>query len=137
MDHEVGPDFEIMIPKQVGMRFELHANCQNGDELHFGTTDFTASTFPVSDETKFENAMADIGGLITGKSRIMVSYFNQGSFLDSRLENCVDGVWHSTRRYGAGCNFLSLFRLRPKPSGENTKVYWNGPAYEEADSDRR
>jgi hypothetical protein len=120
-------DFALTVPAQEKFSFELSINFQNADEIHLSAKDFVTSHFPVSKNEKFTKVLAILEGLICGTMRIRCFYFNQGSFIDSRLERLVGAKWEPQSHYGQGCNFLSKLGLRPKPAAENTMTYWNNP----------
>jgi hypothetical protein len=120
-------DFALTVPVQENFSFELSVNFQNADEIHLSAKDFTTSHFPVSKNEKFAKVLAILEGLILGTLRIRCFYYNQGSFIDSRLEELVNEKWESQSHYGQGCNFLSMLGLRPKPAADNTMTYWNNP----------
>ncbi len=68
-------ELEMVIPKQKGLKFPIHLNLQNNDELHLQAGNcFWLEWFPCTNPERVEQFVDAVNGLISGKYRILEHY---------------------------------------------------------------
>lgn len=93
------PDFEIRIPKQIGLDPEITLYIDNNDEFFIWIGNFCASWFPCDEIEKFKEFEKAITSYLYGKARIVETYrgdtYFQGEFQLFQDSSWITNMTHS------------------------------------------
>lgn len=86
-------DLWMDIPKQDGLKFDIHLNLQNNDELHMTVAgNFWLEWFSCTDKVNVERYVEAVSGLLSGKYRILEHYRGKKA-VKAELQSPKDGGW--------------------------------------------
>ncbi len=64
-------ELSIEIPVQPGLKYAVHLNLQNRDELHFSVENFWLEWFPCTDPSRVEAYIEAVSSFLSGHYRIL------------------------------------------------------------------
>ena len=67
-------DFNMDIPRQAGLQFDVNLNLQNIDELHLSAGHFWLEWFPCTDEGIVNAFREAVCGVLSGEFRVLEHY---------------------------------------------------------------
>ena len=85
-------DLALDIPEQVGLRFEVHLNLQNVDELHLCAEALWGQWFPCTDPKRAEAFFDAVSGLLSGHWRIL-EHWRGTSIAKAQLQRPEGDSW--------------------------------------------
>ena len=91
-DAEPQLDLSLDLPAQAGLSLPIHANLQNGDELHLEAASLHVSWFPCNREGVAEAFSDALVGLVEGTFRIS-EVLRSGDPIGADLEHRTDSGW--------------------------------------------
>lgn len=83
------------ILKQAGLKFDVHLNLQNNDELHLVIGNFWCEWFPCTKEEKVEQYIDAALGLLSGRYRILEHYHGKKA-IKAELQVPENDGWKTT-----------------------------------------
>ena len=113
-------DLSMDIPKQKGLKFDIHLNLQ-GDELHLVARHFWLEWFPCTDKDVVKAFREAVHGVLSGEFRIL-EYYRGRRPVKAELQQPSGDAWKTIGTWSK----LSL----PFPSGVTTKELRNAPGVE-------
>ena len=85
-------DLMLDFPAQDGLRFDIHLNLQNTDEIHLEALDLWMCWFPCTDKSVLKHISEILEGLISGHHRI-AQKIKKGRVVKAHLEVNRNGRW--------------------------------------------
>lgn len=90
---EAPVELSIDIPIQPGLKYAVHLNLQNKDELHLSVENFWLEWFPCTEPSRVDHYIDAVSGFISGKYRVLEHYRGKRCIKAELQAPSEDGGW--------------------------------------------
>ena len=108
-------ELSIEIPVQPGLKYAVHLNLQNRDELHFSVENFWLEWFPCTDPSRVEAYIETVSGFLSGHYRILEHHRGRRCTRADLQKPAPGGGWTTI---GTTVHWGLSFSWRSTPEGD-------------------